>query len=520
MAYMTENTNLQRALLRRIAEVGEGKVVIREEAKVQEMRMDEGKRSVALQLGDGGWVRGGVVVGADGPNSPVRKFSGIESFGHAYPTHGIVATLEHSRLDANHTAFQRFLPTGPLAFLPMTPTSSTMVWSTKPELVAAYKALGPEALAHLVNLGLYASEQELERLNAAILGQGVSTAMIEAESQRVMSTLTNQDVKSLPPPVMSIAEKSIASFPYRLSHAESYLGERTALVGDAAHTVHPLAGQGLNMGLADVRALAETWDRVGKVGGDLGAYTAMLPYSKERYPANHLLLSTTDKLHHVFGTRIPIVNWARSTGMDLINELTPVKRALMERVGGNAGAAGEKQKTWYETGADSLDGWKTVKSLAGIARAGAGQLLGNAARRFVERSTSTSASAKAGARSMHTSARVDYPKPKAPPIRRQGPMPLPRKEQAEFDALVKAAQGPGVSLDDARAQARADSTKGASKSPASNADVIAHRDLRKTPRKQFEGEVNPMTGEVGGPKRDPFQAGDGDWQYSGRVTDF
>ena len=181
--------------------------------------------------------------------------------------------MNHGRLDANHTAFQRFLPTGPIAFLPMTPTSSTMVWSTKPELAAAYKALGPEALTHLVNLGLFASEQELERLNTAILSQGVSIEMIEAESQRVMATLTNQDVKSLPPPITSIVEKSIASFPYRLSHAESYIGDRTALVGDAAHTVHPLAGQGLNMGLADVKALTETWDKVGQVGGDLGEST-------------------------------------------------------------------------------------------------------------------------------------------------------------------------------------------------------------------------------------------------------
>ena len=239
----------------------------------------------------------------------------------------------------------------------------------------------------------------------------------------------------------------------------------------------------------------------------------MLPYPRERYPANHLLLSTTDKLHHVFGTRIPIVNWARSTGMDLINEMTPVKRALMERVGANAGV---KQKSWYEAGADTLDGWKTVKSLAGIARAGAGQLVSNGARKLLERGAGAVAGNRpndlASRRTMHTSARLAYPKPKAPPIRRQGPMPLPRKEQAEFDALVKAAQGPGVSLDDARAQA--------SKAPASNADLIAHRDLRRTPRKEFEGETNPATGEVGGPKRDPFQAGNNDWQYSGRVTDF
>jgi len=236
-----------------------------------------------------------------------------------------------------------------------------------------------------------------------------------------------------------------------------------------------------------------------------GAYTAMLPYPRERYPANHLILSTTDKLHHVFGTRMPIINWARSTGMDLINEMTPIKRALMERVGANSFT---QQKNIYESGADAMDGWKTVKTLAGIARAGAGQLIGNGARKLLERTASMGAATSAR-RGIHTSSRVMKIKP--PPLRRQGPMPLPRAEQAEFEALVKKAQGSGISLEDARAQAK----------PAGpNADLIEHRDLRRQPKKEFEGETNPRTGEVGGPKRDPFAAGDNDWQYSGRVTDF
>ena len=155
-----------------------------------------------------------------------------------------------------------------------------------------------------------------------------------------------------------------------------------------------------------------------------------------------------------------------------------------------------------------MDGWKTVKTLAGIARAGAGQLIGNGARKLLERTASMGAATSAR-RGIHTSSRVMKIKP--PPLRRQGPMPLPRAEQAEFEALVKKAQGSGISLEDARAQAK----------PAGpNADLIEHRDLRRQPKKEFEGETNPRTGEVGGPKRDPFAAGDNDWQYSGRVTDF
>ena len=523
MAYMTENTNLQRALLRRIDEAGNGKVDIRESARVEEMRMDEGKRSVALRLGQDAWVRAGVVVGADGPNSPVRKFSEIESYGHAYPTHGIVATLEHAPLAASHTAFQRFLPTGPLAFLPMTPTSATMVWSTRPELAAAYKALGPSTLKNLVNLGLYASESELDRLNQAILGHGISHEMIEAESLAVLSRLTMEEIKMLPPPVTNIVPKSVASFPYRLAHAESYIGQRTALVGDAAHTTHPLAGQGLNMGLADVKSLTEVWDHVGRCGGDLGAYTSMLAYPRDRYPANHLLLSTVDKLHHIFGTRMPIINWIRSTGMDVINELTPVKKALMERVGAEAEV---KRVSAYERGADVVDGWQTAKNLAGLAASGVGELVGNGARRLLEktepqqqqqpRSSSSSSSSSSNPfatasspssarRTLHTSARLSAPKP--PPLFQPGPPRLAAAEQAEFEALVKQAQGAGTSLEQARAQLESE-------------QGVVHPDMRRKPEPEFEGDTNPRTGEVGGPKRDPFLAGAEDWQYGGRVTDF
>lgn len=145
-----------------------------------------------------------------------------------------------------------------------------MVWSTKPELAAAYKALGADALKDLVNCGLFATENDMERLNAAILSTGISPAIISEESQRVIESLSIADLRTLPPPVQSIAPKSIASFPLKLSHAESYLGDRTVLVGDAAHTVHPLAGQGLNMGLADIQCLANVWEKAKSSGGDLG----------------------------------------------------------------------------------------------------------------------------------------------------------------------------------------------------------------------------------------------------------
>jgi ubiquinone biosynthesis monooxygenase Coq6 len=111
----------------------------------------------------------------------------------------------------------------------------------------------------------------------------------------------------------------------------------------------------------------------------------MLPYARQRYPANHLLLSTTDKLHHIFRTRIPIINWARSLGMDVINELGPVKKVLMERAGAQPVTDGPAKGSVYRSAADALDGWKSVKGLAGFAVAAGGEVVRNGARRLLER---------------------------------------------------------------------------------------------------------------------------------------
>lgn len=387
MARLTENMNLQQALLKRI----EGsQVEISEGSRVQEMVMGQGGRWVGLRLGDEDtprWIRGSVVVGADGFQSPVRKFAEIDSFGHAYPTHAIVATLNHEP-HAAHTAFQRFLPNGPIAFLPLDEQHTTLVWSTKPELAAAFKKLGPEALRHLVNLAFAADEASLGRIEEMVLtgelaASARTTDLLAAESRHVLRSLRPEDIKQLPPLVDGVEARSIASFPLKLSHAESYIGQRAVLVGDAAHTVHPLAGQGLNMGLADVRALCRVWEGVALSGGDLGSYTAMLPYATERYPANHALLSATDKMHYLFGTRLPVISWARSLGMDVLNELGPVKSMLMSRAGadpkqGNGPGAAERA-------ADGLEGWRQTKALASMALAGGRELVKNGARGLLER---------------------------------------------------------------------------------------------------------------------------------------
>ncbi len=350
-----------------------------------------------------------VQVGADGPNSPVRRFSNIEVYGHAYFTHAVVATLHHDHpsLYPNNTAFQRFLPTGPLAFLPLSPTASTMVWSTRPDLATAYKELDPEALTAMVNTGFTVQEDVLTALNDQILARPISAQdIITFLAVHTPDTPYTSEQPILPPTVTSIPPRSVASFPLRLTHADTYVGNRTVLVGDAAHTIHPLAGQGLNMGLADIRCLANVWESARRTGGDFGARTSLVDYPRERYPANQLLLSTADMLHHIFRSRAGVVNWLRGTGLDVLNELGPIKKVLMGGAGAGAGSgvasrgrsekdreygrvhAGDEREGraggWPMAAATGLEGWLGFKQVVGLAAGFAGEAAKNGLRRAAD----------------------------------------------------------------------------------------------------------------------------------------
>jgi len=171
-----------------------------------------------------------------------------------------------------------------------------------------------------------------------------------------------------------------ASFPLKMSHAESYLGEstpgglpkRTVLIGDAAHTVHPMAGQGLNMGLGDAQALAETIDEAILEGADIGSKLALNPYPRKRYLTNHNIMSFIDKLHKLYAMETKPVVWARSTGVEILNELPSIKGAMMGTAGAGEGKAfGSRTSFWngVATAAEYAEGARQIGgSLAGALR--------------------------------------------------------------------------------------------------------------------------------------------------------
>ena len=334
IAYMTENLNLTTGLLKRLDELGSVEVL--DKSRVESIHFGEETDDLDLrewpivQLSGGQSLAARLLVGADGANSPVRTFSGIESRGWDYGRHAVVATLELEGDgwggEYRKMAYQRFLPTGPVAMLPLPGKYATLVWSTTPENAALLKKLDAKNFTAMVNAAFRLSPVDIAFMHTQ------ETEQAEELAWRLQHTPLNPEL--IPQSITGVQDGTIASFPLRMRHADSYIGERVALVGDAAHTIHPLAGQGLNQGLGDVQSLVRTIEYSVAHGQDLGTRMALEPYSSERYAANHVLLGVCDKLHKLYavdsGPLVPL----RSLGLKAVNALGPLKSFFMEQASG------------------------------------------------------------------------------------------------------------------------------------------------------------------------------------------
>ena len=272
---------------------------------------------------------------------------------------------------------------------------SSLVWSTKSTLASSLLACDPAVLAIMINAAFRLPYLSVKYLHNFILekqGNGIplsvdvlkeeiqwrerSHGIHEHSTHSSLRKLANQgippaDSEDIPPVVTDLQVGTVASFPLRYSHAESYIGEgsgtRTVLVGDAAHTVHPLAGQGLNLGLGDVECLARCIKEALATGSDIGrsrarfrlytdfiffvgSHTVLLPFMQERYLANHILMSSIDKLHKIYGTDNEAVVWARSVGVEALNQLDSIKAAMMMSVGADSSKQSSGSIGWNLAG--------------------------------------------------------------------------------------------------------------------------------------------------------------------------
>lgn len=334
IAYMTENLNLTSALLKRVEELGG--VDIFEGTKVEGIGFGQEDEHVDLtrwpvvQLSNGHRLAARLLIGADGGNSPVRTFAGIDSNGWDYERHGVVATMQMAGSgwlnDEAKIAYQRFLPTGPAAMLPLPGTASTLVWSTTPQRAAHLKSLSPIDFTAMVNAAFRLSPVDISYLHTLSSGQA------EELSWRIKHTPF--DPHLLPQDCVSVQDGSIASFPLKMRHASTYISERVALIGDAAHTIHPLAGQGLNQGQGDVESLFATIVYAAEHGMDIGDMLSLERYVSDRYAKNHVLLGVVDKLHKLYAMDNAVAVGIRSLGLRAVNALGPLKGFVMGQAAG------------------------------------------------------------------------------------------------------------------------------------------------------------------------------------------
>lgn len=354
MLDMIEILNIQASLLHRLNHLNLEKdsFEIKEEVKVTNIESSvkgDPQSWPIVSLSNGEQYKTRLLVGADGFNSPVKKFSGITTRGWPYDTFGMVATLKLNQLSpfAKLRGWQRFLKTGPIAHLPLPGNNATLVWSTKGnDLSQLLCQMDPKVFSALVNAAFILDDADLDYYYK-VLGENPNDAAtnerviddIKDRIEQVWDSLKDDSLidERYPPQVVDIVDKTRARFPLKLSHADIYCSDRIALVGDAAHTTHPLAGQGLNMGQHDVEELTKALEKGTLRGLDIGSMLCLEPFWAECYPFNNVRLGMADKLHKLYGTDFGPVVQLRSLGLQITDNLGPVKSMLIDTL--TAGAA-------------------------------------------------------------------------------------------------------------------------------------------------------------------------------------
>ena len=290
LGHMVENRHIRRALFDLVA----ARDPLRLLAPSAVETVTRGIGGVTARLADGREVRARFVVAADGRDSTLRRSAGINVTAWRYRQTGIVCTVAHQRPHRG-IAHERFLPAGPFAILPMTGDRSSLVWTERATLAPAMMALDDAAFG-----------AEVARRFGEFAGR------LEVVGPRW-------------------------SYPLSLVHAERYVDMRLALIGDAAHAIHPIAGQGLNLGIRDVAALAEVLVDARRLGLDLGSATVIERYQRWRRFDSVVLAAATDGLNRLFSNDDPALRLTRDLGLAAVNRVAPLKRLFMRHAMGVVG---------------------------------------------------------------------------------------------------------------------------------------------------------------------------------------
>ena len=294
LGWMHENRHL-RAALRARAEAGKNLWLL---WKSRVASVDRGEHKVVVDLEDGRKLTAPILVGAEGRNSPSRESAGIKMARWRYDHMAIVSVLNHE-LGHDNVAYEIFYPGGPFALLPMTDDRkrhrSAIVWSVRKDDAAGLLSLSDEDFA--------------------------------AEAKVAMGGFLGKITLAAPR----------STYPLGFHHAAQITAQRLALIGDAAHAIHPIAGQGLNLGFRDAAALAQVLVEGARLGLDLGDRQLLDRYQRWRSLDSLMVAMATDSLTRIYGIPGRTASAVRRFGMGLIDRLGPVKNRLMSEARGTSG---------------------------------------------------------------------------------------------------------------------------------------------------------------------------------------
>jgi len=289
LGYIIEDSVMRVSLLEQIFQTSSIDFI----SPVKLISLHKKSEKIELETQDGKIFSTTLLIGADGANSWVREQSHISFKNSDYHQAAIVATVQ-TTLSHQHTAWQRFLATGPLAFLPLSDEKTcSIVWSTSHDEAAA-----------------------LLKLNDKDFCEQLTTAFDKKLGE-----------------VIQVSQRY--HFPLRMRHAKNYVQERIALIGDAAHTIHPLAGQGVNLGLLDAASLVDVMMTALHKRRDFSSLATLRQYERSRKSDNVMMLASVDLLKQLFAQQNALVKNARTAGLSLIDRCSFVKNRLTQYALGN-----------------------------------------------------------------------------------------------------------------------------------------------------------------------------------------
>lgn len=290
LGHIVENRVVQLAVLDRLKDFANVDLL----CPVKTRKIDYAASGTVVELEDGRTLKGRLLIAADGGYSRVRQVAGMGVSGWDYSQHALVLTVDTGYGQQDIT-WQRFVPAGPQAFLPLDGPHASLVWYNTPDEVKRLKALDDADLL-----------RALRETFPDCLGE-----------------------------ITAITAKG--SFPLKRQHALNYTKEGVALIGDAAHMIHPLAGQGVNIGLLDAAALAQTLIEARRKGKDIGSAKTLQDYEAMRRSNNLVMMTTMDLFYRVFGTASAPLRLARNLGLGLAERIKPAKKLAMRYAMGLGG---------------------------------------------------------------------------------------------------------------------------------------------------------------------------------------